>query len=188
MTKIDLYNEALLMIGSNPIDGTNGLNTTRGQACEVLFPSVVREVQSLIPWAELIKTALLAPTGNKDVRGTEYNKPPKCLRVLSVNNGRRGDRFEEEDGFIYFHADELTPNLPCRYVRESLIPDEWSMEMRSAIRKLLAARIIPAITKDINAANSLEEQFWNVDRARLTARHLNRVRNRRTLNDEDNFF
>lgn len=187
MTKNDLYNEALLLIGSKPIDGTNGLNSEKGQACEVLFASVVEEVQSLIPWAELVKTTVLSPTGIEDIRGVQYNKPKDCLRVLNVNNGRRNDGFEEEGGFLFYKAGTLTANLPCRYVRRSLIPDEWSTELRAAIRKLLAARILPAITKNMNAANSLEEQFWNVDRPRLMARHLNRTRGRRKLFDDDNF-
>lgn len=188
MTKTDFYNEALLLIGSKALDGTNGINTERGQACERLFESVCDEVQGLIPWAELVKTVLLSPTGRVDeARGAEYNKPPSCLRILTLNNGRRGDNFEEENGFVYFRSSEIRANLPCRYVRRSLLPGEWSPELRAAIRKLFAARIMPAITKDINAANSLEEQFWNIDRPRLLARHLTRVRNRRTLNDEDNF-
>ena len=69
MTEIDLYNEALLMIGSKPIDGTNGLNSDKGQACKALFAGVVEEVQSLIPWAELVKTTVLSPTGVEDRKG-----------------------------------------------------------------------------------------------------------------------
>lgn len=187
MTKIDLYDEALLMIGSKPLDGVNGLNTERGRACEKLFPGVAREVQSLIPWAELVATTLLSPTGNGDARGHDYNMPKDCLRVLDVDGRRRGDGFEEENGFVRFLSGEMKPNLRCRFVRLSLNPDEWSPELRAAVRKLLAARIMPAVTKDVNAGNTLEEQFWNVDRPRLLARHLNRVRNRRTLGDEDNF-
>lgn len=187
MTKENLFNEALLMIGSTPLDGTNGLNSTRGQTCEALFAGVVREVQSLIPWAELVKTALLSPTGINGIRGYQYNKPKDCLRVLSVNNKRRNEDFEEEGGFIFYKSGTSEANLPCRYIRESLIPDEWSTELYAAIRKLLAARIMPSITKNTNAANTLEEQFWNVDRPRLMARHLNRTGGRRKLNDEENF-
>lgn len=176
------------MIGSKPLDGVNGMESERGRACDLLFPGVAREVQSLAPWAELVKTVLLSPTGRVDpARGAEYNRPKDCLRVLTLNNARRGEGFEEENGFIFYHRSGPRANLPCRYVRLSLLPDEWSAELRGAVRKLLAARIMPAVTKDVSAANSLEEQFWRVDRPRLLALHLNRVRNRRTLNDEDNF-
>lgn len=188
MTKEELYDQALLSIGSKPLDGANGLNTERGRACEIVFPGVVREVQSLIPWAELVTTTLIEPTGFEDaIRGAQYNKPPQCLRVLALDGMRRGDGFEEELDFLWTRRGGKA-NMPCRYVRLSLVPDEWSAELTALVRKLFAARIVAPIMKDLSTGNQLEQQFWEVDRARQTALHLNRVRNRRTWTDEDNYF
>lgn len=185
MTKLDIFNLALLSIGERPLENETATNTTQvARYCESIYPAVLIDVQAMCNWAELVKTDLVSPTGKQTARGLEYNKPQDCLRIIRVNDGKFGENIEEESGFVYIKGTEGT--IPLTYLRLSKHPDEWSPELRQGIVELLAARLCAPIRKNIGDASNMESNFWARTRPRIMARHLNRVNNRRTINDEDN--
>lgn len=181
MTKRDIVNLAFAQIGETPVNGSP-LARDHAAYADLVYNSVLEDVQSCTTWRELTKTALVSPTGHDSARGNEYNKPKDCLRIQRVNDGRYGDDFQEEGGFIYIK--NTSGNVEITYTRKSDVPDEWSSELRQAIVALLAARVCTAIRKNITEGQQLEDQFWRVTRPRLIARHLNRAQPRRDRREE----
>ena len=137
-----------------------------------LFP-VMREVQSLTRWPELIVSATMQWTGARDDRGYCYYTPERCLRVLKAGHP---NKWVAEGKYIYVR--EIDPDSPqeCRYVRFSANPAEWSSELYSLTVKLLAARVAASGLGDAGKAAQLENQFWQQDRPRVVTQVLNRSR------------
>lgn len=150
--------------------GDAGLLARALRSC--LFP-VMREVQSLTRWPELIVSATMQWSGGRDERGYCYYTPERCLRILKAGTS---NKWVAEGKYIYVR-EIITDSLQeCRYVRFSSNPAEWSSELYSLTVKLLAARVAASGLGDAGKAAQLENQFWQQDRPRVVTQVLNRSR------------
>ncbi|MBQ9758799.1 MAG: hypothetical protein IJW12_03400 [Opitutales bacterium] len=167
-----LCESALRLLGLPPVSDWQGDSSVPAAALRSCVFPVIREVQSLTRWPELIALRKLQWTGGSDAsRGYCFYKPKNCLRVLSA-----GTHWEEEGGYLFVKGVDLDAGVGCRFVRYSENPSEWSSELFGLTVKLLAARVACAGAGDLKTGQALEHEFWTIHRPRVVTQILNRAR------------
>lgn len=176
-TLTDVCNVALQTIGEAELTDVETDKSNTAAVMRAVLVSVMREVQGSAQWAELVKTTTLSWTGNtSDTRGSSFFLPSDCMAVISCGSDGTTD-YELESGRLYADVSSPSDGLVCRYMRFSQKPAEWSDALLALTVKLLAARANAGITSNVQQSAQLEAQVWQVDRPRIMAQYLNRVRN-----------
>lgn len=167
-----LCDGALRLLGAAPVSDWRGDASTSAAALRACLPTVMREVQSLTRWPELVRRERLQWTGGSDAElGLCFYRPKGCLRVLSA-----GTHWTEEGGFLFVLGAVPDDTAWCRFVKYSENPAEWSSELYGLTMQLLAARAASSGVGDPARGATLEQEFWSVHRPRAVTQVLNRAR------------
>lgn len=168
-TLTGICNSALAMIGdtrfiANIEDGNNPLCGT----LRIVLYQVCREIQAheFGVWDELEEDVELVLRQETEAGGVfdgryQYNLPLHMIApVECYKSGVGRIPYEISGGFL--HCKE-SDGVRLRYIKFSINPSEWGVELRTCVIKLLSARIVAAVAKDYSSAQKLEQQFWSFD-------------------------
>lgn len=168
-TLTGICNSALAMIGDNRFisdieDSNNPLCVT----FQTVLYQVCREVQAheYGVWDELETDVDLVLRRQTEAGGAfngvfQYNLPLHMIAPVECYISGRG-RIPYEISGGYLHCRESS-GVRLRYIKFSLNPSEWGVELRTCVIKLLAARLVASIVKDYSSSQKLEQQFWSYD-------------------------
>lgn len=169
-----LCEAALRALGAPQVSDWQSEASIPAAALRANIYAVLKEVQSLTKWPELITRAKLQWTGGSDAKdGLCFYKPDGCLRIIDC-----GSNWLEEGGYVFVRGISSSEQPWCRYVKYSENPSEWSGELFGLTTKLLAARIAASGVGDPKTGRALEQEFWAIHRPRVVTQVLNRSRKR----------
>lgn len=151
MDKVTFFEQALHTLG----DREYKRDSPTGRECDLWFPAVLKEALHLGSWSFATRRCVLKPN-----EGGFYPLPEDCLRPLKINHSC----FELMEREIYLNVlfqPAPEEGLELTYISDSLgrgeaLPDSQPLFLRG-LRLLMAARMAPKITGQVQLAFSLEE-------------------------------
>jgi len=155
MQDVDVANQALALIGQDPIVGLDDDTTISNRVA--LFFSVERDATLRDhPWNFAIARKTLAVSITAPVAGFAYAYPrdPDDLRILNVNEDK-DLKWQVEGRNIV--TDEST--CVVKYIRRVTNPDEWDATFASAFSLRLASKLALAIAHLPELGRELLNQY-----------------------------
>lgn len=146
MNLTDLANEALEDLGGTPINNIDGTERNAVLARPRVFRAI-EKVQSRAHWPELVHEERLVKAGD-----SAWHAPRECMAIIDLNGS---GRWRRAGGLVYFGADAA--DVRCRYVRRSIVPDEWGPFLREAIVEQLKADLAFPVSNSPELAANVKQ-------------------------------
>ncbi len=155
-TAINICNEALAMIGTEPINAFTD-EGKEAALCNLLYPSARDEVLTLYPWSCTIARADLQRLSETPVSGYEYAyaMPNDYLAGGIVETPETMLPFEIEGGKLLTNAIEIT----IKYQKQVTDPNKFSPLLASVIATRLAQMISMPITQSTKISSLIDSKF-----------------------------
>lgn len=162
MTKTDLFNKALRLIGHDRSIGTGVTTTPEYLRCESEWDGARVTVLTYHPWNwMLLETPLVQGAEATDdvTNAIEYTYDrPNCIRLVAVMDGnRRKVPFRSTNGIITTSSDECI----FQYLEDPTIttdlPDEWPQIIIDAIAAELASRVALAMSANAKLVQAMKQ-------------------------------
>jgi len=158
MTKIDIFNQALTLMGVDPISDENQRDRN-GRECRRHYAMASRNILAQFEWSCAMTRAELTALGeeafgyNADIYPYEYQYPlpNDCLKVVAINESREIPRLKER-GYLYTNADEVI----LSYIGDVSEPEEaggelvYSDHLAETIVRFMAYKMAPLIAPKMN--------------------------------------
>lgn len=160
MTKIDLFNAALLKIGSQAeVTGDNDPSNEYA-VCDRCYETALRLVYSIYPWHCCRKYARLNMLNSCEHYRFKYayQLPLDCINVVSVYPERIN--FEVSGRKLFTDHEELK----IQYTADIENIGELSPLVYQLCVDKLSMMILPSLAKgSYNIKDSMLQEFWNID-------------------------
>ena len=185
MTKVEIVNYALAMMGVNPIMAFTD-NTKVAKIVNQIYQPTVKNLLSLQDWNFALKRKklnALADNSNSDIWAYAYQEPNELLKIESLRDGKNNKvDYEEIEQAIYANVNPVY----LRYVAfydgiESVFPYYF---VEALAYKLAQAMCIPLLQ------NAKLYQFYAVEFERKLnlARGLDSIRGKKKYVSESNWL
>jgi hypothetical protein len=157
-TETAVANEALSLVGIDPVVDLAAESSQRGRVVRKFFGSVRDASIRRYPWNFASARALLPAMSAAPAFGFQYQyaQPQDCLRVLEVNecDARDGSWKVEARAIL---TDFASP-IRVRFLRRETSVALWDPQFRLAFAYSLAAAIAPELAKDSKIVDNLSQQ------------------------------
>lgn len=145
-SKVAICNLALSRLGAARVTALSE-NSKEAKDCNAIFDLIAEEVMAMGAWPSATRRATLAQLSTTPEFEFTYTyqlpTDPKFLRILSINDSKRGDIPYAIEG------DKLLTNessLKLRYVANITDPETYDIYLRQAIVDRLVAELTYAVT------------------------------------------
>lgn len=160
MDKSTACQHALALIGELNFER----HTAPKSACDIAYADVVRFANNAAHWSFARERRTLSPMATPTGKYRAYLLPADCLKVISVTDTATGAKiphWQLYSGRIEIQS-EITDTVDLTYTSDLLaaqqqLPDH-APDFCQYVIHLLAARIAPTITGQIELANMLEQK------------------------------
>lgn len=159
-TLTDIANLALDTLGEKAIEDIDGTGSVPELLARNMAPAI-REAEASFRWSELVAQESVEPETEQSADGLyRYGLPEDCLRVLSVeaDGGALEYRLEGAEALLV-SAGEAVRVVFLRYSDD---PDEWGVQLSTAIVMCLAIRVCFALTQNPGIKQGLIAEYRQI--------------------------
>lgn len=157
-TNLEVFNQALAMIGHDRSITALGGSTTEETRCNTFIAPARRTVLSFYPWEWLAADEDIDPDVTDPVQSGPlyvFTKPTGCLRIMDVTDSTGMPVVYDVVGAkIKSDCDAIT----VRYIADDADPDNWPALILDAVVCELAARICVPFTGNFERSRELRKQ------------------------------
>lgn len=155
-TKTQIANEALLMIGEEPIGNIDDATGNPSRWIRQTWDLTAEEVQKTFPWKELkVETSLSRHPDTTSQNQFRYEMPGDLLRLEYVDPDFRPWNVFGNFIVVGLRSDRAsgstnTETLYIEYTKRTTDPSSWSSDLAECMKYVLAAKIAPNVIRDGN--------------------------------------
>lgn len=150
-SKVELCNLALTRIGASRIT-TLGDTTVEAKDCNAIYDIIAKQTMSLGTWPSVVRRASLAQLSETPEYEFTYAyqlpTDPKCLRILSINEFKRGEIPFAIEGSTLL-CDESTVKI--KYLAYITDPESYDIYLEQAVVDRLTAELTYKMTGQTSA-------------------------------------
>lgn len=189
MTKLEIFNIALLSAGTDPIPMESD-KSRNGIMCRSFYTLAAKTILDEYDWPSAVKRAELSPIEETDprynadlfLREYQYEIPEDCIAVRSIGGDVTVPRLVE-GGYLYCDEDEIVLD----YIADISEPETEGGELLfpplvcDSIARYMAYRMAPKISPKMNVSQLWQEYLVTLQKAKDAAGRERRESNQ----DED---
>lgn len=162
MTKTDLFNKALHLIGHDRSITEGEADSVEYLRCQSEWDGARVLILQHHPWNALIQATPItvgAETTDDVTNKIEYSfDRPDCIKLCAVTDGsHRKVKYRVQNGIIYSETDQLI----FEYIEDPAItadlPDEWPQALIDAMAAELASRIALSMTANAKVTAAMKQ-------------------------------
>lgn len=157
-TNLEVFNQALAMIGHDRSITMLGGTTTEEARCNTFIAPARRTVLAFYPWEWLATDADVSPDVTSPVQDGPlyvFTKPTGCLRIMDVTDA---DGMPVVYDVVGTKIKSDCAAITVRYIADDADPDNWPPLILDAVVCELAARVCVPFTGNFERARELRKQ------------------------------